>query len=144
MMNLDYKIKAIWLSMSKMYNQIASDHDVTQTVVSVLLIVPKEGLPATQIAPLLGMEATSMSRVFNSMEKKGLISRIPCGDDKRVVNVYLTKEGIKQRKNAKKIVEDFNDHIKHQIPQNKMSIFMEVLDLIESSTEEYKEINKLL
>jgi len=62
---VDYHIKATWHSIFKMYNQIALKYDTSQATGFVLLSIAKEGTPSTTIAPLLGMEATSLSRILS-------------------------------------------------------------------------------
>ena len=92
---IDYQIKSTWHGIFKMYNQVAAKHGSTQAAGYFLLTISKEGTPATSIAPLMGMEATSMSRIIKSMENKGLIFRKQDEKDKRMVRIFLTPEGEK-------------------------------------------------
>ena len=67
---VDYAIKAAWHAIARMYNQQASKHDITMSMGFVLLNIHSEGTPATKIAPLMGLEARSLSRLLKSMEEK--------------------------------------------------------------------------
>ena len=89
------------------------------------------------------MEATSLSRVFNNLEEKGLIYREQDKKDKRMVRIFLTEEGVEKRRVAKKVVTGFNDLIYANIPQSKLSMFNEVMAEINQTIEEYKEQNEL-
>ncbi len=140
---IDYQIKLTGHAMSKMYNQIAAQFGITQAMGLVLLSISKEGTPSTSIAPSLGMEATSMSRIMNSLEENNLIYREKDKKDKRMVRTFLTSEGVKKRKIAKKMVKGFNDLIRQKIPQSKLSLFNEVMLDINKSIEEYKIQNDL-
>ncbi|MCC7333253.1 MAG: winged helix DNA-binding protein [Flavobacteriales bacterium] len=138
---IDYQIKSTWHAIFKMYNQVAAKYGSSQAVGFFLLSIAKEGTPATSIAPLMGMEATGMSRIIKSLEDKGLIFRKQDELDKRMVRIYLTPEGVEKRKIAKKVVEGFNGLILEDIPQSKLSVFFEVMDTINKSIEKYKITN---
>lgn len=138
---IDYQIKSTWHGIFKMYNQVAAKYDSTQAAGYFLLTIEKEGTPATSIAPLMGMEATSMSRIIKSMEEKGLIFRKQDEKDKRMVRIFLTPEGVEKRKLAKKVVEGFNELILKEIPQNKLKTFFEVMESINKTIEKYKKEN---
>ncbi|MCO6499943.1 MAG: MarR family transcriptional regulator [Vicingus serpentipes] len=140
---IDYQIKSTWHSMFKMYNQVAAKYGTTQATGLLLLSIAKEGTPSTSIAPALGMEATSMSRIIKSLEEKNLIYRKKDEKDKRIVRIFLTSEGVEKRKVAKKVVSAFNELLVDEIPQNKLSVFAEVMENINIVIEKYKEQNGL-
>jgi len=133
---VDYFVKSTWHSIARMYNQIASENELSQTIGYVLINIPKEGLPATQIAPLMGMEPTSLSRLLKSMETNDLIFREKDTIDKRVVKIFLTEKGIEKRKISKKIILDFNEKIEQNIPLEKLECFISVLQQINELTKE--------
>ena len=90
---LDYHIKSSWLSISRMYNQVASKYDMTQAVGYVLMMLDdKKGEYSTRIGPQLGMEATGMTRLLKSMEEDGLICRVTDEEDGRKVRILLTEK----------------------------------------------------
>jgi len=75
---VDHTIKSAWHAIARMYNQQASKYDVTTSIGFVLLnIHSEEGTPATKIAPLMGLEARSLTRMLKTMEEKKLIYRHP-------------------------------------------------------------------
>jgi DNA-binding MarR family transcriptional regulator len=126
-----HKIKAAWHSISRMYNSYASHADLTIPIAYVLLLLSsKKGTLSTQIAPLLGMEAGSITRLLKSMEQQNLISRKADQTDKRQVSVYLTDYGIGKRTEAQKIVTVFNDMVKEKIAPKNLNIFLSVLQEI--------------
>ena len=126
-----HKIKAAWHSISRMYNSYATHADLTIPIAYVLLLLSsKKGTLSTQIAPLLGMEAGSITRLLKSMEQQNLISRKSDQTDKRQVSVYLTDYGIGKRTEAQKIVTVFNDMVKEKIAPKNLNIFLSVLQEI--------------
>ena len=65
------------------------------------------GTPATKIAPAMGMEAHSLSRILKNLEAQGYIKRVQDLNDKRLVNVFLTDKGKEAKDVAKKVVKKF-------------------------------------
>jgi MarR family transcriptional regulator, organic hydroperoxide resistance regulator len=128
---VDYNIKATWHAIARMYNQQASKVDITMSMGFVLLnINSEEGTPATKIAPLMGLEARSLTRLLKTMEEKGLIYRESVSSDKRMVRIVLTKEGKKKKEKSRETVLRFNEAIREQIEPEKLSSFFEVLQKI--------------
>ncbi len=126
-----HKLKVAWHSISRMYNSYASPVGVSVPMAYVLLLLSSQkGTLSTQIAPLLGMEVGSLSRLLRSMEDQKLIERKSDQKDKRQVSVYLTNKGMEKRKNARKIVKVFNDLVQKDIEPKQMETFLTVLDKI--------------
>lgn len=139
---IDAQIKSTWHNMFKMYNQVAAKFGTTQATGLVLLSIDRVGTPSTSIAPMLGLEATSMSRIIKTLEENNLIFKKKDKQDKRVVRLFLTPEGVEKRKIAKKVVSGFNEMIIKEIPQTKLSVFFEVMDDVNRVIEKYKEQNE--
>lgn len=127
---VDFYIKSTWHSMTRMYNFIASKHDISQTIGYVLINIEKEGTPATKIAPLMGMEPTSLSRLLKNMENNGLIYKKREIDDKRIVRIYLTEEGVAKRKLAKQTILNFNEKLFKQLNTEDIEHFIKVMNII--------------
>lgn len=138
---VDYHIKCAWLCISNLYNQIAEKHDLSQATGFVLLNIDSEkGTPATKIAPLMGMKATSLSRILKRMEEDKLIFRKKDGLDGRLVFIQLTEKGREKKNVAKKVVREYNEFILQNVNQNHLSSFFSVMENIGSLTEEYKNL----
>ena len=128
---VDHNIKTAWHGIARMYNQQALKYDATMSMGFVLLnINTEEGTPATKIAPLMGLEARSLTRLLKSMEEKGLIYREADKNDKRSVRILLTKEGRRKKEKARETVLKFNEAVRQEVPDDKIQIFFEVLQKI--------------
>jgi len=90
----------------------------------------EEGTPSTALGPMMGMEATSLSRILRTMEDKGLIERKPNPEDGRGVIIHLTDFGLEKRDYSKERVLKFNETIRKNISEEKLNHFYEVADLI--------------
>ena len=98
---VDYFLKVVWQNVANTYNQIASGFGITQALGYALINIHDEGTAVSQIASLLGVKSTSLSRMLNNMEGLGLIYRKVSPEDKRSVKIYLTDFGKEQRQKAK-------------------------------------------
>ena len=75
---IDSKLKTSWQIISRMYNAEAAQYGGSIAIGHFLLnIDSEEGAYASDIAPRLGMESTSLSRIINTLEKEKLIIRKP-------------------------------------------------------------------
>lgn len=124
---IDYHIRAVWASISRMYNAQANEHNGTMSIGYVLLNVDKDGTPSTSLGPKMGMESTSLSRTLKRMEDQGLIFRKKDASDGRMVLIFLTDLGKEMRKLSRNIVLDFNKAVQENISKEKLDIFFEVM-----------------
>jgi MarR family transcriptional regulator, organic hydroperoxide resistance regulator len=140
---VDYNVKALWHSISRMYNVQAAKYEITTSIGFVLLNIDiNEGTPATKIAPLLGLEARSLTRMLKALEEKKLIYKMPDEKDKRSVRIFLTEKGKEKRDISKDVVKRFNFFIKENIPQEKLDVFFEVIENINNLIDSKQIYNK--
>lgn len=125
---VDHQIKMCWHAIYRMYNQQAVKHESTTSMAFVLLnIDPTEGTPATKIAPLMGLESRSLTRMLKSMEEKGFIYREKDPNDGRSVRILMTELGKEKRKVSRETVIRFNEVIQETISPEKLDVFFEVI-----------------
>jgi len=134
---LDYSLKSVWHAIERMYNSVAQQYGLTQTTGYILIAISKEGTPATKIAPVLGMNATSLARILNTMEENGLIFRKRDETDKRMVKVFLTPLGITKRKIAKNAIVEFNKYISKNIDNKELADFKQLTGIILELTKSF-------
>lgn len=140
---IDYALRATWQAVARMYNEEAKNFDSTMAVGFTLLSIdPKTGTPSTSLGPKMGMEATSLSRILKSMEEKGLILRKPNPKDGRGVLIYLTDFGLEKRNDSKSTVLRFNEAVKQEVSEEKLSSFFEVTDIINKLISDKKLFSK--
>jgi DNA-binding MarR family transcriptional regulator len=133
---VDYHIRATLFKMMRMYNLYAAENGITQGIGYVLILIPKEGIPATKIAPLMGMVAASLTRLLKTMETDGLIYRQPDKQDRRVVRIFLTEKGLWLQEKAKSVVLNFNEKLFKKINKKEMEVFARVTSVIRDQVQE--------
>ena len=128
---VDHQIKTCWHAIYRMYNQQAVKHDSTTSMAFVVLnIDPKDGTPATKIAPMMGLESRSLTRMLKSMEEKGYIYREKDPNDGRSVRIFLTDLGKEKRKVSRETVIRFNEAVRQSIAPDQLETFFEVITKI--------------
>ena len=129
---VDYPIKSAWHAMSRMYNQQAAEEGFTTAIGFVLInINSKEGTPATKIAPLIGLETRSLTRMLKTMEEKGLIYKKADPVDKRSVRMFLTEEGKRKKEISVQSVMRFNEQVRGALTEEELGSFFGVISKIQ-------------
>ena len=131
---VDFQIKSSWYAISRMYNTYSAQFDMTMAIGYVLLHIDKEGTSATKIAPALGLESRSLTRMLKTLEDKKWIRREANYVDKRVVKIFLTELGKEKRDQAKQGVLLFNKLVYDKIGEARLASFFDVI----------KDINQVL
>lgn len=140
---IDSKLKTCWQVVSRMYNAEAALHDLTISMGQFLLNIDShEGSYASDIAPYLGMESTSLSRITLSLEKKKLIQRIPDKNDGRKIKIVLTAKGKAAKDLAKNVVRNFNHLVEVKIGKQRVAEFYRTIEEIVDLAEEKNRLIK--
>ena len=135
--NVDLILKSTWLAVSKMYSELAQDHDATAVqALTLLKIDPKEGTRSTNLGPKMAIEPTSLTRIIKLLEDNGYIDKEKTTNDKREVIIKLTDKGLINRNLSKEVVVNFNKKVVERISPEKMAIFKEVMQDILKITNE--------
>lgn len=134
---IDYLLKVVWQNVANTYNQIASGFGITQAIGYVLINIEQDGTAVSQLAGLLGVKATSLSRILNNMEESGLIYRAAAAGDKRSVKVFLTDFGREKRQLAKGVVRSFNEYLNNNLSVQEKNSLVQTLQKLNKLTLTY-------
>lgn len=137
---VDFHLRSTLFAMRRMYNLLAAENGTTQGIGYTLINIGKDGVPATKIAPMMGMSSSSLSRLLKTMEQDGLIYRQADHEDKRVVIIYLTAKGRALREEVKSAVVDFNNKLVHKISKSDWDAFSRVCDTIKEQVSDDLEV----
>ncbi|MBL7882959.1 MAG: winged helix-turn-helix transcriptional regulator [Bacteroidia bacterium] len=128
---IDSKLKSAWQIISRMYNAEAAQYGGSIAIGHFLLnIDSNDGAYASDIAPKLGMESTSLSRIIKTLEDEKLIIKKSDKSDKRKVKLILTQKGKENKELAKNIVRNFNSEIENKIGKTKIDDFLKTINEI--------------
>jgi DNA-binding MarR family transcriptional regulator len=136
---IDYFLKITWQNIANKYNSLASEFGITQSVGYLLINIDEiEGTTVSEVAALLGLKSTSLSRMLNNLEHDGLIYRESHLTDKRSVKLYLTNLGKEKRHLARVVVRKFNDHLDAHLNTEQREQLIQSLKTINELTTNYK------
>lgn len=136
---IDYFLKITWQNIANKYNQLASEFGITQSIGYLLInIDEQEGTTISEVAALLGLKSTSLSRMINNLEKEQLIYREGHLTDKRSVKLFLTDKGKEKRHLARVVVRKFNDYLNTHLSERDKLQLVNSLKTINEITTNYK------
>ena len=125
------RIRSSWIEIFKFYNEQNSKEIGTLSIAFVLMTInEKFGTQVTKIAPRMGMEPNSLSRLLKSLEEKELVFKRKDNKDKRKVYICLTENGLKLRNIAAERLFSLEKNIKDKILPTDLSSFYKVTDAI--------------
>ncbi|MBK7240621.1 MAG: winged helix-turn-helix transcriptional regulator [Flavobacteriales bacterium] len=133
---IDFPIRKVWSRISRLYNSEASKYGGTMAIGQILLSIDPGGTPSTKLGPKMGMESRSLVRILQNMDVEGLIKRVPCGDDKRIVRIHLTAKGKKMRDVSRDTVIKFNEAVQSRFTKNQLDSFRAVMTELDRILEE--------
>lgn len=73
-------------------------------ILALLLIYRKKSVNMTEVADYIGAPINTATGVISRLEKKHLVQRIRDTEDKRIVKIHLTDEGIHYFEEEKKLI----------------------------------------
>jgi DNA-binding MarR family transcriptional regulator len=136
---IDYFLKVVWQTVANRYNQLVADFGITQSIGYLLInIDEKEGSTVSEVAALLGLKSTSLSRMLSQMEQMDLIYRESNKGDKRSVKIFLTELGKEKRHLARALVRQFNNYLNDHISEKEKDQLINTLKKINTLTLNYK------
>jgi DNA-binding MarR family transcriptional regulator len=136
---IDYFLKVVWQTVANRYNQLVADFGITQSIGYLLInIDEKEGSTVSEVAALLGLKSTSLSRMLSQMEQMDLIYRESNKGDKRSVKIFLTELGKEKRHLARALVRQFNNYLNAHISEKDKDQLINTLKKINTLTLNYK------
>ncbi|MED5476007.1 MAG: MarR family transcriptional regulator [Candidatus Neomarinimicrobiota bacterium] len=92
-MNISEKIYDLNLEISIIMRKIAKDLGLTLSQVQLLLSIPFSSISMTELANLLGIDNSTLTRNLNKLEKKGYVKRTKDYYDRRIYKISLSKKG---------------------------------------------------
>lgn len=136
---IDYFLKVVWQTVANRYNQMVAEFGITQSIGYLLInINEQEGTTVSEVAALLGLKSTSLSRMLTQLEKMDLIYRQSNEGDKRSVKIFLTELGKEKRHLARGLVKQFNNYLNAHISEKEKEQLINTLKKINQLTLNYK------
>ncbi|MDW2797585.1 MarR family transcriptional regulator [Clostridium boliviensis] len=95
----------------------------------------KETISLVDLAGLLGLDKSTMSRTINNLVEADLVQRDLDTENRRYVVIQLTEKGIAVFRNIEESMEDYYKGIFNSIPMKKRKQVLESLQLLKDAVE---------
>ncbi len=106
----------------------AAPFDLTSVEYSLLSACMERGeATATQLAVLLPVDTSRISRMVNGLVERGLLTRRRMSDDRRVVMLRLSEEGNEVTLNIRRRVEVYYATLTQDVSEEEMSLFLSTM-----------------
>ena len=112
------------------FRNIAKKHAITSSQGLIMLMIDIQGISMTLLSCKLGLDASTMTRNIQRIEKKQLITRVPNLNDKRSIKLLLSSRGKSIASNlnqnmsdsVQKILDKYDFDTANQIVNNLESL----------------------
>lgn len=89
-----------------------------------------ESISLNELAELLNLENSTMSRTVNNLVTAGLVKRDIDPKDRRYVTISLTESGIKLFNDIEENMNSYFGRVNDSIPENKRMLVLEGLQIL--------------
>ncbi|MES2537792.1 MAG: MarR family transcriptional regulator [Pseudomonadota bacterium] len=92
--SVGYLLSRSRTKLAKALDVALAEYDITNAQGSIVLMLSSgKYSTAAELARELYIDSASVTRMIDRLEKRGLIMRLPRGEDRRVINLRLTPDG---------------------------------------------------
>ena len=92
-MNSGELISSFLIDLNRLFKNEVSFEDISFSQVLALISIPGSGVEMSTLSWNLALDNSTVTRLVDRLEKKNLVLRGKSQKDKRLVKVYLTKDG---------------------------------------------------
>ena len=127
-MNLPELLVDLTTHYNALIRSAASQLHLTFSQAFHLISIPHDGIPLSKLAYKLGLDASTLTRNIQKLEKLTLVTRISDDYDSRISKVVLTEGGVALVKLLDSSLEDYNYNILEQIDLETQEHLITVLE----------------
>ena len=89
------------------------------------------------IADIIQKDKNSVTKFIDSLEKKGLVSRVVNKNDRRINNIIVSEEGLKLKDKTTEVAINMMQNVLADISEDDLLIFDKVMNQIKSNIDSY-------
>ena len=101
--------------------------DLPYSQVQAIIIIPDDGIEMSELSWTLGLDNSTVTRLIERLEIKGLVKREKSDTDKRSIIVFLKKRGMVIQKSIEKKLDEIGEQIFFETNQSQKEISLENL-----------------
>lgn len=118
------------------FENLCADYEITRQQYNVLRILrgaEPDGLPTLTIAERMIERAPGITKMIDRLEKKGLVFRMLCPDDRRFVYCRITKDGLELLEKLDAPVDEANRHVCTGLQDAELEQLIGLLEKLQSA-----------
>ncbi len=102
------------------------DIDLTKVQLVLLKILySNDGQPQNDLALITNRDKASLARLLDTVERKGLVVRVPYKQDKRIKLVHITKKGLEYYEQARPILKEMIRNIQQGMSESDVAFMID-------------------
>jgi DNA-binding MarR family transcriptional regulator len=116
--------------------QVIEPHGITPQQYNVLRILRgagPDGLPTLTIGERMIEQTPGVTRLVDRLERKGLVARTPCPQDRRRVLCRITAQGLSLLNELEEPVNRWDSQAVSVLPPSELDSFIVLLDRVRAS-----------
>ena len=121
-------ITDITIQYTALIRYTAAKFNLTTSQAFHLISIPMDGIPMSKLAHKLGLDASTLTRNIEKLEKLSLVQRERDSYDKRTVRVICTTEGFAVTKKIENELNEQNFHILDRIDLDLQENMADILE----------------
>jgi len=103
----------------------------------VLYICKNPGISQDQLARIIFINKSNVTRQLASLEENGYILRKTCDSDKRVIEVYPTQKAADILPKVRQVFKDWNDYITEDLTGEEKDVLNSLLERVTEKAMQY-------
>ena len=129
-MNIPELLTDLTIHYNALIRNAASQLNLTVSQAFHLLSIPHDGIPISQLAHKLGLDASTLTRNIQKLEKMELIRRSQDSYDKRVQKAVLTEKGEEMIELLDESLQEMNNTFMEHIDLDSQENITDILEKI--------------
>tara|TARA_B100000287_G_scaffold160601_1_gene151478 strand:+ start:312 stop:737 length:426 start_codon:yes stop_codon:yes gene_type:complete len=118
-MNSGELISSFLIDLNRLFKNEVSFEDISFSQVLALISIPGSGVEMSTLSWDLALDNSTVTRLVDRLEKKNLVLRGKSQKDKRLVKVYLTKDGELLQNRIEEKIDFLGNKIESQFSYDK-------------------------
>ncbi len=118
-MNSGELILSFLIDLNRLFKNEVSFEDISFSQVLALISIPNSGVEMSTLSWNLALDNSTVTRLVDRLEKKNLVLRGKSKKDKRLVKVYLTKDGELLQNRIEEKIDFLGNKIESQFSYDK-------------------------
>ena len=118
-MNSGELISSFLIDLNRLFKNEVSFEDISFSQVLALISIPGSGVEMSTLSWNLALDNSTVTRLVDRLEKKNLVLRGKSQKDKRLVKVYLTKDGELLQNRIEEKIDFLGNKIESQFSYDK-------------------------